>query len=91
MKPIARAAGIADFDFRAMRSTASTLFQRHGTGDKDTQAQMRHADPTTTLRYYVKVIPEAQRQAVGEFERAILRRGKRARSKAPEGGQLMKS
>jgi hypothetical protein len=40
-----------------MRSTASTLFQTHGTV-KDTQGQMRHTAPTTTLRYYVKVIPE---------------------------------
>jgi len=29
----------------------------HGTV-KETQGQMRHADPSTTLRYYVKVIPE---------------------------------
>ena len=43
LKPIAKSAGIEDFDFRAMRSTASTLFQTHGTV-KDTQGQMRHAD-----------------------------------------------
>jgi hypothetical protein len=43
LKPIAKLAGIDDFDFRAMRSTASTLFQTHGTV-KDTQGQMRHAD-----------------------------------------------
>jgi integrase len=51
LKPIAKLAGIEDFDFRSMRSTASTLFQTHG-AVKDTQGQMRHADPTTTLRYY---------------------------------------
>jgi len=45
-KPIAKLAGIDHFDFRAMRSTASTLF--HGTV-KDTQGQMWHADPTTTF------------------------------------------
>jgi integrase len=44
LKPIAKSAGIEFFDFRAMRSTASTLFQTHGT-IKDTQGQMRHADP----------------------------------------------
>jgi integrase len=70
LKPIAKSAGIEDFDFRAMRSTASTLFQTHGTV-KDTQGQMRHADPTTTLRYYVKVIPENQRKAVADFERSV--------------------
>jgi integrase len=74
LKPIARSAGIEDFDFRAMRSTASTLFQTHGTV-KDTQGQMRHADPTTTLRYYVKVIPENQRKAVADFERTVRGEG----------------
>src|SRR5215467_7521834 len=67
LKPLAKSAGIEDFDFRAMRSTSSTLFHTHGSV-KDTQGQMRHADPTTTLRYYVKVIPENQRKAVADFE-----------------------
>ena len=81
LKPIAKSAGIEDFDFRAMRSTASTLFQTHGSV-KDTQGQMRHADPTTTLRYYVKVIPENQRKAVADFERAVMKRAGKQRSKA---------
>jgi integrase len=81
LKPIAKCAGIEDFDFRAMRSTASTLFQTHGTV-KDTQGQMRHADPTTTLRYYVKVIPENQRKAVADFERSVMKRRTQRRSKA---------
>ena len=70
LKPLAKTAGIEDFDFRAMRSTSSTLFHTHGSV-KDTQGQMRHADPTTTLRYYVKVIPENQRKAVADFERSV--------------------
>jgi integrase len=81
LKPIAKSAGIEDFDFRAMRSTASTLFQTHGTV-KDTQGQMRHADPTTTLRYYVKVIPENQRKAVSDFERSVMHNAAKRRSKA---------
>jgi integrase len=81
LKPIAKSAGIEDFDFRAMRSTASTLFQTHGTV-KDTQGQMRHADPTTTLRYYVKVIPENQRKAVADFERSVMKKRAKRRSKA---------
>ena len=64
-----------------MRSTASTLFQTHGSV-KDTQGQMRHADPTTTLRYYVKVIPENQRKAVAAFERAVMERSGKQRLKA---------
>ncbi len=89
MKPIAKAAGIADFDFRAMRSTASTLFQVHGTV-KETQGQMRHADPSTTLRYYVKVIPENQHRAVADFERSVMKQGGKRRSKAKPGGLVMK-
>jgi integrase len=81
LKPIAKVAGITDFDFRAMRSTASTLFQAHGTV-KETQGQMRHADPTTTLRYYVKVIPENQHKAVADFERSVMKKGGKRRSKA---------
>jgi hypothetical protein len=37
-----------------------TLFQMHGTVT-DTQDQVRHAGPTTTLRDYLKVRPENQR------------------------------
>ena len=81
LKPVAKTAGIADFDFRAMRSTASTLFQTHGSV-KDTQGQMRHADPTTTLRYYVKVIPENQHRAVADFERSMMKRVAKRLSKA---------
>jgi integrase len=72
--PLAKSAGIEDFDFRAMRSTASTLFQTHG-AVKETQGQMRHADPATTLRCYVKVIPENQRKAVAGFARTLRGRG----------------
>lgn len=64
-----------------MRSTASTLFQTHGTV-KDTQGQTRLADPTTTLRYYVKVIPENQRKAVADFERSVMKKRAKRRSKA---------
>lgn len=81
LKPIAKSAGIEDLDFRAMRSTASTLFQTHG-AVKDTQGRMRHADPTTTLRYHVKAIPENQRKAVADFERSVMKKGAKQRSKA---------
>ena len=49
---------------------------------KDTQGQMRHADPTTTLRYYVKAIPENQRKAVADFERSVMKKRAKRRSKA---------
>ena len=49
---------------------------------KDTQGQMRHADPTTTLRYHVKAIPENQRKAVADFERSVMKKRAKRRSKA---------
>ena len=45
---------------------------------------MRHADPPTTLRYYVKVIPENQRKAVADFERfGMKKRAKRCPKAEP--------
>lgn len=43
---------------------------------------MRRADPTTTLRYYVKVIPENQRKAVAAFERSVMKKRAKRRSQA---------
>jgi hypothetical protein len=63
------------------RSTASPLFQVHGPV-KETQGQMRHADPSSTLRYYVKVIPENQHKAVADLERSAMMKGGKRRSKA---------
>jgi hypothetical protein len=60
---------------------ANTCGCRHGSV-KDTQGQMRHADPTTTLRYYVKVIPEDQHKAVAGFERSVMKKLGKRRSKA---------
>jgi hypothetical protein len=71
-------------------STASTLFQAHGTV-KENQGQMRHADPATTLRYYVKVIPENQHKAVADFERSVMQKGGKRRSKAEPGGLLSRT
>ncbi|MGD0778574.1 MAG: hypothetical protein ABSC05_37820 [Candidatus Solibacter sp.] len=39
-------------------------------------------DPTTTLRYYVKVIPENQRKAGANFERSVMKKRAKRRSKA---------
>jgi len=81
LKPIAKSTGIDDFDFRAMPSTASTLFQPYGTV-KDTQGQMRNDDPTTTVRYHVKLITENQRKAAADFERSVTKKRAKRRSKA---------
>jgi len=72
------------FDFRAMRSTASTLFQTHGTF-KDplgSNAASRSGDYPSLLREYVKVIPENQRKAVSGFERSVMKTRRKRRSEA---------
>jgi integrase len=46
-KPILR----TDFDFRALRRTCATLFGAKAKDPKSVQAQLRHADPTITLKH----------------------------------------
>jgi hypothetical protein len=40
-------------------------------GESQCRQPARHF-PTTTLRYYVKVIPENQRKAVADFEHSVI-------------------
>jgi UDP-N-acetyl-D-mannosaminuronate dehydrogenase len=40
-------------------------------------------------RYYVKVIPENQHKAVADFERSVMKNGRKRRSKTKPGGSLM--
>ena len=39
---------------------------------RDTQAQLRHADPTVTLRHYQKSIPASVRAAALAFEEELI-------------------
>jgi integrase len=73
LKPLAVSVGITDLTHQCLRRTFGTHFQRHGTV-KDTQAQMRHSDPETTLRWYQKEIPDSVRAAVEEFDKSISKR-----------------
>lgn len=52
-KPILK----TDVDFRALHRTCATLFGDRAKDPKSTQAQLRHADPTITLKHYQKAIP----------------------------------
>ena len=63
-----------DVDFRCLRRTCATLFgsASGGGGDaKSTQSQMRHADPSMTLRLYQKSIPADVKMAADKFERTL--------------------
>ena len=60
-----------DVDFRALRRTCATHFGDKAKDPKSVQAQLRHADPTITLKHYQKSIPESVRAAGDELEREL--------------------
>jgi integrase len=60
-----------DVDFRALRRTCATLFGRHARDPKSTQAHLRHADPTITLKHYQKSIGAAVREAGQQLEKDL--------------------
>lgn len=60
-----------DVDIRCLRRTCATLFGDRAKDPKSTQAQLRHADPTVTLRHYQKAIPETVRAAGDQLERDL--------------------
>jgi integrase len=71
LRPAAERAGIADVDLLTLRRTCATHFgQRANT--KDTQVQMRHSDPVTTLKYYQQSIPESVKRAAVALEAEIV-------------------
>jgi integrase len=62
--------GETSVNFRALRRTCATWFQRVGTA-KDIQAQLRHTTPVTTLGVYVQEIPESVRAAVEALDQKL--------------------
>lgn len=78
LKPAAENAGILDLDLLTLRRTCATHFGQKA-NTKDTQAQMRHADPLTTLKYYQQSIPESVKKAAVALEAEILKKAKRSR------------
>jgi integrase len=82
LKPLAEKAGIPDLDLLTLRRTCATHFGQKAT-PKDTQAQLRHADPWTTLKYYQQSIPESVKRAAVALESEIIHKTKcPAKSKA---------
>jgi len=63
-KPILK----TDVDFRALRRTCATHFGARAKDPKSTQAQLRHADPTITLKHYQKAIPASVKAAADQLE-----------------------
>ena len=74
LKPLAASVGINDLTHQCLRRTCATHFK----GDvKDRQTQMRHADPSTTLKHYQKSLSDGHPAAVeapdAEFKAAWVK------------------
>ena len=61
-----------DVNFQVLRRTCATLFGAKAKDPRDTQAQLRHADPTVTLRHYQKSIPASVRAAAIALEDELV-------------------
>jgi integrase len=61
-----------DANFQVLRRTCATLFGAIAKDPRDTQAQLRHADPTVTLRHYQKSIPASVKAAATALEAELM-------------------
>ena len=61
-------------NFQVLRRTCATLFGAKAKDPRDTQAQLRHADPSVTLRHYQKSIPASVRAAAVALEFELIGR-----------------
>ena len=61
-----------DVNFQVLRRTCATLFGAKAKDPRDTQAQLRHADPTVTLKHYQKSIPASVRVAAVALEDELM-------------------
>ena len=61
-----------DVNFQVLRRTCATLFGAKAKDPRDTQAQLRHADPSVTLRHYQKSIPASVRAAAVALEAELI-------------------
>lgn len=61
-----------DVNFQVLRRTCATHFGAKAKDPRDTQAQLRHADPTVTLRHYQESIPASVRAAAVALEDELV-------------------
>jgi integrase len=59
-------------NFQVLRRTCATLFAAKAKDPRDTQAQLRHADPTVTLRHYQKSVPASVRTAAMALKEELM-------------------
>ena len=73
---------------QVLRRTTATHFQKHG-NVKDAQALLRHADATTTLKHYQKVLDQSLISGVAGWDEELTRKrsssgGQRSNSNRPK-------
>jgi integrase len=73
LQPLGKLAGIPHLTHQILRRTTATHFQKHGTV-KDAQTLLRHTDAQTTLKHYVKELPESVSAGVQSWHDALTRR-----------------
>jgi integrase len=61
-----------DVNFQILRRTCGTLFGAKAKDPRDTQTQLRHSDPSVTLRHYQKSIPSSIRAAAEALETELI-------------------
>lgn len=61
-----------DVNFQVLRRTCATLFGAKAKDPRDTQAQLRHADPSITLRHHQKSIPASVQAAALALESDLM-------------------
>jgi hypothetical protein len=59
-------------NYQSLRRTSSTLFGAKAKDPKSTQAHMRHADPSITLKIYQQAIPAEVKAAALALETDLL-------------------
>jgi integrase len=69
--PILDALSIPRCGMKAFRHGCGSLMQSSGASVKVTQTQLRHADASTTMRYYVHIIDAEQRAATEKMARLL--------------------
>lgn len=83
LKPAALLAGVcvrtsakgkptSGLNYQSLRRTSSTLFGAKAKDPKSTQAHMRHADPTITLKIYQQAVPAEVKAAALALEADLL-------------------
>jgi integrase len=71
LKPLAKKAGVPGVNFQVFRRTAATHSQNYGAKVKDTQALLRHANATVTLKHYQKSMEPSLLAAVDGWDKAL--------------------